>query len=811
MLILAGVSLNAVIGENGIITQAQNAKIATAVGSFNEYMQSWFFNKKMEDDGYNIEDLYVSAGWLERKLDIDDEGNAYYVYIIDKSKVTDEEILKYMQAGDGDPYSLQDVYGINSDFSIWYKDSFGNLINSQIKVLAIDDNTEVNFVDPALSQAIANAVGVDKDNVTIGDLKNVTTLKLNYDGTESDITNLNDLYYLPNLKNLYIYNLDLDNIDGLKYCSNLDRLEVRYCTITSQLNSIQYCSKLRYIVFGGNPTTNKHSINNNNIDSLFNAIKNMNGIVQLLITNMEDSLTNLEKINNGLQSLNCKGTLSYLALSNNDISEGELNLNGFNSLYQLALNDFKGITRILGLENMKLRYFDAQATNLIYIDNINMDYTRYTDTFIYLKNCNNLNPTSISAASEQLLNVYKYTINPEFAQYIVGNTTLDYSSIPSEDLVDGTITYVPDTVTTVNLTNKSKITNINFLKNKTNIKELNLSNCTGISEENLIEVLSTLTGIEILTLQGLYQLTDITFINNMPKLYDFTLLNTSVEFTIATDANAIALNNSNITRLQIGYNGNDESKYKGNNIDLTLIQPCINKLTYSNGLVLRGNSKANEKFAEQLSRCTQLTQLTMRYYQLNIKKLDLSALTKLETLYLSQIYIDELDISGCINLKKLYLDGMFNGNYKFNKPDFSNLSQLETLSYTNNFMTSSEFNDMCDELANSKNLQTINLSYNSISNISNIGKLSRFTTNSLSLTMTNNNLSDISPIINCSRISVLNLKYNNLGNDTLDYLVQLYNENKKLGKSALYLGGNNITDYSPLLNLGFYEGNLTLP
>ena len=40
MLILAGVSLNAVIGDNGIITQAQNAKIATAVGSFNEYMQS---------------------------------------------------------------------------------------------------------------------------------------------------------------------------------------------------------------------------------------------------------------------------------------------------------------------------------------------------------------------------------------------------------------------------------------------------------------------------------------------------------------------------------------------------------------------------------------------------------------------------------------------------------------------------------------------------------------------------------------------------------------------------------------------------
>ena len=199
----------------------------------------------------------------------------------------------------------------------------------------------------------------------------------------------------------------------------------------------------------------------------------------------------------------------------------------------------------------------------------------------------------------------------------------------------------------------------------------------------------------------------------------------------------------------------------------------------------------------------------MRYNLLNIKKLDLSALVNLETLYLAQNYIDELDISGCINLQKLYLDAMFNGNYKFNKPDFSNLSQLKTLSYTSNFMTSSEFNEMCDELANSKNLQTINLNNNSISSISNISKLSSVVTSALSLTISNNNLSDISPIINCSRISTLNLRDNNLGNDAIDYLVQLYNENNRLGKSSLYLGGNNITDYSPLLDLGFNETNLT--
>ena len=42
MLILAGVSLNATIGDNGIITQAQNAKYIQSVSVLEEYLQQYY-------------------------------------------------------------------------------------------------------------------------------------------------------------------------------------------------------------------------------------------------------------------------------------------------------------------------------------------------------------------------------------------------------------------------------------------------------------------------------------------------------------------------------------------------------------------------------------------------------------------------------------------------------------------------------------------------------------------------------------------------------------------------------------------------
>ena len=46
LLILAGVSLNATIGDNGIITQAQNAKYTQGIATLEEYLQEKFGKDK---------------------------------------------------------------------------------------------------------------------------------------------------------------------------------------------------------------------------------------------------------------------------------------------------------------------------------------------------------------------------------------------------------------------------------------------------------------------------------------------------------------------------------------------------------------------------------------------------------------------------------------------------------------------------------------------------------------------------------------------------------------------------------------------
>ena len=52
MLILAGVSLNATIGENGIMTQAKNATYMQGIATLEEYLQSEYVKYYDEADNY---------------------------------------------------------------------------------------------------------------------------------------------------------------------------------------------------------------------------------------------------------------------------------------------------------------------------------------------------------------------------------------------------------------------------------------------------------------------------------------------------------------------------------------------------------------------------------------------------------------------------------------------------------------------------------------------------------------------------------------------------------------------------------------
>ena len=780
LLILAGLAINLSIGQNGIITRAQNAKMVTAVSSFNEYMQMWYASKKIEDKDYNIEKLYVSSGWLDRKIETDESGNAYYVYIIDKSKVTDKDMLSHMENGKGDPYLLQDVYGINPDFTIWYRDKNGNLIASSVSVVPIDDSTEVKFANPALSKAIANSVGQDKENYTIGDLKNVTTLKLNYDGTDTDIKNLDDLYYLPSLANLYVYNLELDNVDGLKYCKKINEIYFSGCMI-NDFNGLKYSTSLR------NLSIVTCEITNDNVQNVFESIKNISTLYKLNISNSTTELTNIKSINNGLQSLVAKSTIKQLILSNNYL-KGELNLQNFTSLSYFDISYCRYITGILGLEEITgLTYFNATNNSLEDISNLRMSSASNVQNYIYLKDNSTLKPDSIKAISQQLLNATEYTIDYQLAQYIEGNKVLDYSS---SNLNDGDIYNIPDSVENLNLYNNNNLTNIEFLKNKTNIKVLNISNCNNIDGTNLIDTLSTLSGLERLIIDNMQPLNTIKFIKNMPNLKYLSMTNTNVEITSKDDEDAIALNESNIQELHIGIN--NDNTYKSNNINLTYIQQCISNLTGDNGLMIYSTEEGYKQFAKQLSQCTDITRLRMRFSNFKgVEEIDLTKCTKLKNIEIYSLS-SNLIIKGLANLESLQLQNMNDGNNYYKMPDVSGCNKLNNITFTGNFMTDTDLKNMCSQLNNSSVVTTLNLDNNSISDITCLANLKALK----SLALNNNNISNLNGIEELKNLTSIYLRYNNLNTEDLSSLVNLYNKYQKIRN--IYLYGNNIDDYSSI-------------
>ena len=100
MLILAGVSLNATIGENGIMTQAKNATYVQSVAVLEEYINNYYVEHYEELSGEESKVLtltqlepswfYIPAneGIGGLRYVVDGEGHA--LYLIKKSGLPDD-------------------------------------------------------------------------------------------------------------------------------------------------------------------------------------------------------------------------------------------------------------------------------------------------------------------------------------------------------------------------------------------------------------------------------------------------------------------------------------------------------------------------------------------------------------------------------------------------------------------------------------------------------------------------------------------------------------------------------------------------
>ena len=248
MLILADVSLNATIGDNGIITQAQNATYMQSIAALEEYLQTEYVKYYDETENYTskIELLSSKLGNLclkdGTKNYITYDGKMYY--LINKQALPDE-VKNQLRGGDTTEYlkyiRLQDVYGVTPDLKVYYCESGTDSALGTLDSTELDPNTPLKKINQdaemksAITEALASVgVTVGEDGVTVGDASKLKTVTI--DGSKHNITSISGLSEISTLQNLELKDVKIDNLDGIEVCTKLNYILFDNCIINNYSN-----------------------------------------------------------------------------------------------------------------------------------------------------------------------------------------------------------------------------------------------------------------------------------------------------------------------------------------------------------------------------------------------------------------------------------------------------------------------------------------------------------------------------------------------------------------------------------------------
>ena len=283
MLILAGVSLNAVIGDNGIITQAQNATYMQSVAVLEEYLNNFYvehYEEMLEADSLTLTTLqpswfYIPAnegvGGLRYVVDAD--GHA--LYLIKKSGLP-EDIKSQIRGGDAgegeyaDYVALNDVYGVTENLQVYYcsggTDSIMGVTTDELNAdnplreVFNRDGTSA-FYNLLSNYDIADASGNKDGILTAEELKAVTQLTIN---SSSGITEFSEFYNLSSLRELTIDGVNLNNVAGIENCPQLNYVYFKSSTV-ADYSSLANVRKLKYLYV--------YNIDDNELNKLCTGIK----------------------------------------------------------------------------------------------------------------------------------------------------------------------------------------------------------------------------------------------------------------------------------------------------------------------------------------------------------------------------------------------------------------------------------------------------------------------------------------------------------------------------------------------------------
>ena len=639
MLILAGVSLNATIGDNGIITQAQNAAYMQGIAALEEYLQTEYVKYYDETENYTskIELLSSKLGNLclkdGTKNYITYDGKMYY--LINK-QVLPDDVKNQLKGGDTTEYlkyiRLQDVYGVTPDLKVYYCESGTDNVLGTLDSTELDPNTPLKKINQdaemksAITEALASVgVTVGENGITVGDATKLKNIEL--DGSKHNITSISGLSELSSLKTVTLSNLNLNDLDGLQNCTLLYYVYFKNCKV-NDYSKLATVLDLQYLYLYLPPSMSEADANAQ-VTNLGNGLANatelnklqyfgISGTTTLIeeeysfnigtsrnkweyTSNTKSNVTNIDdlvKINESI-----KKTIKYAYMNNNSFSSIEA-LKGFNNIYELNL---------------------MNNTNLLQLNGFNENNVI---TYVFAQNCNLQNIEGLSEAKK-----LKYL-------GIIRNANLSsLKGLENLSQIDTIRAY------------KCDITDISALENNISLQTLNIED--NINLKSII-ALKNCTGIRYLYLNG-----------------NINMIGTEVRDALADSNTHIIQNCGTNYRIPSKYSiyFSNLTSYDYSNLNLNDDSDEINSLknkTNVTRLNLNGNSNlSNAKLQEILSTMTGLKYLTLKGCT-NLSTLDFVGKNKVTLLVELDVRNTNLVDLSNLNNNATNLSRLFLNNYNIN-------------------------------------------------------------------------------------------------------------------------------------------------
>ena len=735
MLILAGVSLNATIGENGIMTQAKNATYMQSIAILEEYLQNEYVKYYDSMNEYdNKIDAFMNNANTKKYFQRAKNGDYYFLdpnsykeyYFIEKSALPNEIITQIRDGensltGKSIYTDFNDLYGITKDLKVYYcsKDNRLGATDSA----SVTDLEKVIFTKENDTSWI-NALGFDND-VTLNDIRTITELNI----TDSDL-DFSKLGNLGSLQKVTFTNIERENLSGIQDAININYIYFKNCKINDysalrNLNGLQTLYLLQ----------NKNNIDSNEeLKKLCDAEKGIGGIdypkleyfgtfgVNPIYQNTftkEQTTTTKSNLNDitCLENLSTvtKKAIRYLLINNNKITNLSV-IRDFTNIYILR-TECNELATLEGIEDMNaIEYLFANANKLIdgeneksetnalsylknnnklrYVnltDNINLKYVSYLKNYnkitqLYLSGCENMNSDSLYSIVNIINNCGKNYSIPNKYTLLLLNENTNFLNLSGQTLSEE---------------------NFKLIKNYKNITTLKLE-CISLTDSSgkilnsedtnkiINDTLKELTNLKYLSIKKISSITSIDFIKNMKKLVEIDLRGTGI-----TDLTLL----NNLTTIRQFLIDNES-------INLTTIQQVISRCTGSAGLNSNWGScgislGGKVSLIRQLEECTELTSLVYSYqdaYNANARNytLDLSKCNKLKYLRMNKPGLYTVILPTSLEEINFYYQSA-NGFIVY--PNLSNLPNLRSIRIQASGLNFDGYKKIFSELSGNESLE----------------------------------------------------------------------------------------------------------